>query len=957
MKNRKLVKILATVISCLLLVGAVIGFSVSATAAAPEIEYKNLAYEGAVQVVYYVNTGDVAEGNTVKLATWMAADKSDLVMKDAEAFTKFVGETEYTIFASEGIAPKMMRDTVYAQTVLFDAEGNELDRGEVVEYSVYTYVSNRLNKGATADQRALYHALVDYGASVQKVLGYKTYSLANDMFYDYANVSKQNEALRNGSPYTTENGLIKTITIAGDDGEYVLSYIGNTSAFASVAGDTYTYDSHFRITAITKDGGAADAALIGGATYVVGDKVPNSVLATDGNTSKSSIHFVPQGTAAKTGDITAMFETNVVATGTDGTFGIYLGVRKSNNVFYHNANGTYPIYIQVFESSIKVNGVTVAKNGEAFTLRATSAYKSLGVYDITLYANGVEVFKKEVNHSDNISTTSVGLDLVAFRNVHSTSSAPHEANATLVFSATTYVQYKTFDLPNAQGTNAVKPVTDSGTTGAQSGSGVVSTATATLDGKQVTYEVRFANMWDEATQTFTIARGLYITAIEGADYITLDGKQIGVGDGIWRDHVVSYVESYAKITPMEAMRTEEGLVFQLKTDMVIESNTSSGNSSYSNNLFMGINGKDSNYITIKDNGGNIVFDSVDTGAQFGKLFELVIRGYETETAGSYLMKYYVNGFLVTTKTITAAPASVHFKTYSQTADMKVMLMNTYCDSYYVPAEQVAGVNPYTYTTSIGNGERAEALADIYINVDGSGVGSIGTADSHTHVITYVNTTKNGVNADGSWTHGKSNLIRSIKTSDGDELASLKIGSTTYTVGSILPKAFLGGTYSGTWFGEARLDAIAAGERSDKLRLVFDTTAVYTSKDSSGASYINLQVGAITDKLFRGSNILIASNANGYVTVAGVVTNAKVGEEFNLHVEAYESETEGSVDVKVIVNGKIVSETTQILANSTNTATTNVPNAVYWTSGTSTIRDAVITLSDTTLDKYTAAAAE
>lgn len=952
MNNKKLVKILATVISCLLLVGAVIGITVFAEETAPEVKYKNLAYEGTVQIVYYVDTNDVADGYTVKLATWTKADKSDLVVKDAEDFTKFVGEVEYTIFTSEGVEPKKMRDTVYAQTVLYNGE-TEVDRGEVTEYSVYTYVNNRLNKGATADQRSLYHALVNYGASVQKVLGYKIYSLANDMFYDYANVSKQTDPGRNGSPYTLENGIIKTITITGDDGEYVLSYIGNTSAFASVAGDTYTYDSHFRITAITKGGVAADAALIGGATYVVGDKVPNSVLATDSNTSKSSIHFVPQNTAAKTGDITAVFETNVIATGTDGTFGMYLGVRKSNNVFYHLASGSYPINVQVFASSIKVNGVTVATNGEAFTLRATSTYKSLGVYDIALYANGVEVFKREVNHSDNISTTSVGLDVVAFRNVHNTSSAPHEANATLVFSGTTYTQYQTLDLPNAQGVNAVKPVASG-----QSGTGVTGTTTATLDGKQVTYEVRYENVWNEATQTYAIARRIVITAIEGADYITLDGKQVKVGDCIWRNHVVSYVESYAKITPKDAPMIEEGLAFQLKTDMVIESNTSSGNASYTNNLFMGINSTDSNYIAIHDKGGNIIFDSADTGAQFGKMFELVIRGYETETAGTYLMKYYVNGFLVTTKTITATPTSIHFKTYSQTADMKVMLMDTYCDKYYVPETVVAGVNALTYTGEGSYASFGASLGTIYVNVSG-GVASAGSADAHTHIIEWTNSVAYGLNADGSWTYGKSNKIVSIKDTNGADLESFKVGDTTYKVGSILPKAFLGGTYSGAWFGNVTYAATAAGERADSLRAVYDTTVLYNSKDSSGASFVSVKLQAYSDAIYWSPAYNIASNANGYVTINGVEAPAFVGKEFNLHIESYESATADSIDVKVFVNGKLIISNTVQMRNSNGTGektSTSVTN-ISFEAGTSTIRDAMITLSNTKFDRYTAAAAE
>ena len=200
MKNNKLLRLLSILISCLLIIGAVCGIAVAAESAsdpqtgngggsegtaAPTatIKYKNLSYGAANQLVFYVETENLPEGATARVLFYNS-EKASFTVRNADyvkdsAGTLKVNEPDgsggtvavsYDAFLSDEIAPKDMRKPIYVSPVIFDAEGNAIYVGEVLEYSIFEYVIAGFGKNPGEDQKALYSALLDFGASVQKVL-------------------------------------------------------------------------------------------------------------------------------------------------------------------------------------------------------------------------------------------------------------------------------------------------------------------------------------------------------------------------------------------------------------------------------------------------------------------------------------------------------------------------------------------------------------------------------------------------------------------------------------------------------------------------------------------------------------------------------------------------------------------------------------------------------------------
>jgi len=182
--NKKM-KIITLILSCVLLIGAAVGITVSAEQNPPTVKIagQNISYEGAVKVAYYI-PAEGLEGYTVKVLS-----------KVSETFTygKTVGEkltysedvtvsvatdkvtiegTEYLIGYSEGIAPKKLRDNVYSVAIVVDENDAIVAVSANKKYSVYNYAMNRFNGESTDEQYALYTALLNYGAAVQAVLGY-----------------------------------------------------------------------------------------------------------------------------------------------------------------------------------------------------------------------------------------------------------------------------------------------------------------------------------------------------------------------------------------------------------------------------------------------------------------------------------------------------------------------------------------------------------------------------------------------------------------------------------------------------------------------------------------------------------------------------------------------------------------------------------------------------------------
>ena len=172
---KKTTKIITLILSAVLLIGAAIGISVSAEEETPtvRIAYKNIAYEGAVKILYAVEAQNIPEGAKVQMAFFdtmpESANETPKYLKDEYAEEITIGDVSYKAFFSEGIAPKDMRKSVYAVPVI-TKDGEPIVIGDPVAYSIYNYGINMFEKTPTADQKALYTSLLDYGASVQKLL-------------------------------------------------------------------------------------------------------------------------------------------------------------------------------------------------------------------------------------------------------------------------------------------------------------------------------------------------------------------------------------------------------------------------------------------------------------------------------------------------------------------------------------------------------------------------------------------------------------------------------------------------------------------------------------------------------------------------------------------------------------------------------------------------------------------
>ena len=184
MKSRNLAKIVTLILSCALLIGAVVGIS----SIAEETEESNInivganvAYEGAVQVVYYVEVKDATKTPYVlvsyeEIVIGEDANINELGSKVSvkkQAGTLTANDVDYPAFYSNGIAPKELRKDIYAVPVLADENGNIVevgDAGLAAQYSPYTYAMRRFGQQTTPAQVELYKALLNYGAAVQAVL-------------------------------------------------------------------------------------------------------------------------------------------------------------------------------------------------------------------------------------------------------------------------------------------------------------------------------------------------------------------------------------------------------------------------------------------------------------------------------------------------------------------------------------------------------------------------------------------------------------------------------------------------------------------------------------------------------------------------------------------------------------------------------------------------------------------
>ena len=180
---KKNIKFISLIITAILLVGAVIGISVSAeeTDATPGIRVagQNIAYEGAPQVLYLVETKNDTGLTPKLLISGEAFDVTSSIPEgvtvkecptdeDGNPLTVTANGKSYFAFFSNGISPKNVRVAIYATPVLVDAEGNIAAVGKQTVYSPWQYAVNRFDKNPTAAQLSLYSAMLNYAGAIQQ---------------------------------------------------------------------------------------------------------------------------------------------------------------------------------------------------------------------------------------------------------------------------------------------------------------------------------------------------------------------------------------------------------------------------------------------------------------------------------------------------------------------------------------------------------------------------------------------------------------------------------------------------------------------------------------------------------------------------------------------------------------------------------------------------------------------
>ena len=183
---RKTSKLLILVAILVMAVG--LGSLVGAENATPNlnIEFVNLSFSDNIWLKYAV---PYDETNTIKLLVWDAPQSEYLYGTQAYELEyeeiQEINGTDYLVFNFKKQVAKQMYDYVYARA--YTNQGGEKVYGNLNKYNVVEYAYKVLGKTSAGindnKARALASAVLEYGATAQTYLNYKTDTLANADFY------------------------------------------------------------------------------------------------------------------------------------------------------------------------------------------------------------------------------------------------------------------------------------------------------------------------------------------------------------------------------------------------------------------------------------------------------------------------------------------------------------------------------------------------------------------------------------------------------------------------------------------------------------------------------------------------------------------------------------------------------------------------------------------------------
>ena len=370
MKN---LKIFALVLTLALLITAAVCTTAFAAeeAEAPVIVSKNLSYEDNTHLYYAVKvTANVTADNTTLNLYADASCENALatgIVGNTETLAA-LGGGEYIVFRAPGIAAKHITREVYAQAVTAEGGKSELCKYSVAEYLLERlYVSERLGKTVTEEQKALYASYLAYGANAQTL--FTNSKIENPADKEVLATALNIARVVDG---TFADGTTQKLFAAGSGASVVA--VPDNSAVAVWQVTTVAADG---TVTQTKTANTTDAIAIGGQTIITAPKVAPP-LAFDSVNDAS--YFSVQNGGYKDSDITSEYPRGQQAV----TGSIVDGKYVVHSPIYHNT----PVVISrtgdgtgtkaVFEADITLDMESYNQAAEAM-----GAWVYFSFYDTT----------------------------------------------------------------------------------------------------------------------------------------------------------------------------------------------------------------------------------------------------------------------------------------------------------------------------------------------------------------------------------------------------------------------------------------------------------------------------------------------------------------------------------------------------------------------------------------------
>lgn len=264
----KFYKIVGLVLSAVLLIGAVIGISISAADEnTPEIIAQNIVYGEKISVAYAVkaDVSDAISGNVGVSYYWSdetAENAKKAILLDTTVSSNLY-DGKYPVFVTEGVPAKNLDKVAFASVRIGDAAPEEYAHS----YSAVQYLYTRLYKNGFANKteadgldfqrRGLYESLIEYGSFAQSVLlNGKTESTEDDVVlvrdYSYA--------------YTLTDGVTlngKTAVLGADTIEVNAVYTGEGTLAGWILTDKDGVETEVETSTFTVSGVALIAPKFG----------------------------------------------------------------------------------------------------------------------------------------------------------------------------------------------------------------------------------------------------------------------------------------------------------------------------------------------------------------------------------------------------------------------------------------------------------------------------------------------------------------------------------------------------------------------------------------------------------------------------------------------------------------------------------------------------------------------